>query len=101
MMDRFDGCYGGFAPLAGAIQETAQGAGTEHAFLFGVGDETEAKAREGNGIRFDGRWRLHLFYCFYCAMVEMAFWACMGQEARRWPGGGKGWSSGGSSLDLG
>jgi hypothetical protein len=49
-MDRFDGNYGGFAPLAGAIEEAAGDSGTEYALLLGIGVEAEALAGESDGI---------------------------------------------------
>ena len=129
-MHGFYGDYSGFAPLAGAVQEAALGAGTEDALLLGVGNETEAMACEGDGVGVVRRrslgvdlgvsstgesptggsgagegtrptGSLGVDQLWPCAMEEY-FCAYRGQDARRWPGGRRGWpSSRLSSSDFG
>ena len=57
MMDGFDCNYGGFAQLAGAIEEAAGDSGTEYALLLRIRVEGQPLAREFNGICSGGSLR--------------------------------------------
>ena len=59
VMDRFDGCDGGFAPLAGAIEDDVFVLDFEDLDLVGVGFDAEDGLGEGyrvfGDVRFFGR----------------------------------------------